>query len=99
MVDPVYITPEKALRAVPEVQEINASVEVPVVNGGDPEVVDIYVGRETRRPEGSALPENNHAELRARELSASKINTWYNFGMLDYAPTPAEKAELDGLYE
>ena len=100
MTEQVIVTPEIAKRDVPEVREISASINAPVVNTGDDEAVDLYKSRETKRGEGDRLPENRHSQMRGTVLASEDMNTWFHpVAMSDYKLSPAECDQLAGLYE
>jgi co-chaperonin GroES (HSP10) len=67
------VTPETSKAADSRVIEVAAStkeaLEVPEVNEGDAESVDLYEGRETKRNLDDRMPSNDHSEMRKIRLA------------------------------
>lgn len=100
MTEQVIVTPEIAKRDVPEVREVSASINAPVINTGDAEAVSLYKGRETKRGEGDKLPENRHSQMRGTVLASEDMSNWFHpVAMSDFKLSPEECDQLSGLYE
>ena len=113
MTEQVLITPEIAKRDVPEVREVSASLNVPAINTGDEESVDLYKSRETKRGEGDKLPENRHSQMRntllassddaplsSTKLASCDMDSWFHHpAMSESKLSSSECSELSRLYE